>query len=127
MQGKILLIEDEQYVRDIYKRQLDSAGFETDTFATGAGGLTAAKQKKYDLALVDLMLPDINGIEILKQIKANEASRDTAVVFLTNLGQDSIIKEGFSLGIVAYLVKSNYTPNQLVEEVQKIMQKIKLT
>ncbi|OGY08721.1 MAG: hypothetical protein A3D24_01510 [Candidatus Blackburnbacteria bacterium RIFCSPHIGHO2_02_FULL_39_13] len=123
MQGKILLIEDEQYARDIYKRQLDLAGFTTDAFPNGKEGL-AALANKYDLALIDLMLPDVNGVEILKQIKANESSKNTAVVFLTNLGQDSLIKEGFSLGIVAYLVKSNYTPNQLVQEVQNIMTKV---
>src|SRR3982751_2839712 len=94
-QAKILLIEDEDYIRDLYKRQLDQAGLTTDAFATGQEGLAAIAKNKYDLILLDIMLPDTNGLQILKEVKQNPTTKATTVVLLTNLGQDVIIKEGF--------------------------------
>lgn len=124
MQKRILLIEDEQYVRDIYKRQLDLAGFQTDAFSTSKEGVEAASKNQYDLALIDLMLPDTNGIETLKLLKSNPASNKIPAVFLTNLGQESLIKQGYETGAVAYLIKGSHTPNQIVQEVQNILQKV---
>jgi two-component system, OmpR family, response regulator ResD len=119
--SKILLIEDEEYIRDLYKRQLDLAQLPTDGFGTGGEGLNAIKQTHYDLVLLDIMLPDTNGLQILKEIKSNPNTKDTPVVLLTNLGQDAIIKEGFELGAEGYLLKSSYTPNQIVDEIKNII------
>lgn len=121
MQPKILLIEDEDYIRDLYKRQLDLAGLQTDAFANGKDGLTASTQNHYDLLLLDIMLPDTNGLQILKEIKQNNNTKQMPVVLLTNLGQDVIIKEGFELGADGYLIKASLTPNQVVQEVKKIL------
>src|SRR5205823_1690241 len=85
MQPKILLIEDEDYIRDLYKRQLDNAGLSTDAFPNGQQGLAAVKQSHYDLVLLDIMLPDTNGLQILKEIKQNEGTKLWPVVLLTNL------------------------------------------
>ncbi len=119
----ILLIEDEDYIRDLYKRQLDLAGLATDGFNNGTDGLAALATGKYTLVLLDIMLPDINGLEILKKIKADEQTKGIPVILLTNLGQDSIIKEGFQLGAEGYLVKAAYTPNQIVEEIKNLLTK----
>jgi two-component system, OmpR family, response regulator ResD len=118
---KILLIEDEEYIRDLYKRQLDLAGLATDGFGTGNEGLAALKQNHYDLVMLDIMLPDTNGLQILKEIKNSEATKNIPVVMLTNLGQDAVIKEGFELGAEGYLLKSSYTPNQIVEEIKNVL------
>jgi CheY-like chemotaxis protein len=118
---RILLIEDEDYIRDLYKRQLDLDGLPTDAFGTGREGLDAIKKFGYSLVLLDIMLPDLNGLQILKEIKANPQTKIIPVVLLTNLGQDTVIKEGFELGAEGYLIKSSYTPNQIVQEVRKIV------
>lgn len=118
---KILLIEDEDYIRDLYKRQLDQAGLATDGVATGGEGLSALKGKKYDLVLLDIMLPDLNGLEVLKKVKEDSSTKDTRVVLLTNLGQDSIIKEGFTSGAEGYLLKAAETPDQIVAEVKNFL------
>jgi two-component system, OmpR family, response regulator ResD len=120
---KILLIEDEDYIRDLYKRQLDNAGLSTDAFATGQEGLAAITKNHYDLLLLDIMLPDTNGLQILKEVKQNPATKTTTVVLLTNLGQDVIIKEGFELGAEGYLIKASLTPNQVVQEVKNALAK----
>lgn len=122
-QPKILLIEDEDYIRDLYKRQLDQAGLVTDAFATGQEGLSAVAANHYDLILLDIMLPDTNGLQILKEVKQNPSTKATTVVLLTNLGQDVIIKEGFELGAEGYLIKASLTPNQVVQEVKNALAK----
>ncbi len=121
-QKKILLIEDDESISFIYKRQLDLANFPTDTFSNAADGLKASAQAHYDLVLLDIMLPDMNGLDILKKLKENEKTKNIPVIFLTNLGQDSIIKEGFKLGAIGYLIKASYTPDQMVNEVKNILQ-----
>lgn len=123
MNKKLLLVEDEEYIRDLYKRQLDLAGLMTDAFGLGNEGLAAAEKNPYDLILLDIMLPDINGLQILQKIKQNPLSKNTPVVLLTNLGQDAVIKQGFELGADGYLVKAAYTPDQIVQEIKNIMAK----
>lgn len=121
--SKLLLVEDEEYIRDLYKRQLDLAGLMTDAFGMGNEGLAAAEKNAYDLILLDIMLPDINGLQILQKIKQNPISKGTPVVLLTNLGQDAVIKQGFELGADGYLVKAAYTPDQIVQEIKNILAK----
>lgn len=116
MSKKVILIEDDFFIRDLYKRQFTLSGIEIEAFANGRDGLEALKKNKYDIVLLDIMLPDINGIDILKQIKDDPVNKDLPVVFLTNMGQESIIKEGFALGAEDYLIKAAYTPNQVVEK-----------
>ncbi len=121
MDRRVLLVEDEQFIRDIYKRQLEKAGIPTDDLAGGKEVLPTLRQKQYDLVLLDIMLPDLNGLEILRQMKQDEALKDIPVIFLTNLGQEEVVKEGTVLGAVGYLVKSSYDPNQIVEEVKNVL------
>lgn len=121
MAQTILLAEDEDFIRDLYKRQFTLAGFTVDAFANGKDALTASTQKPYDIVLLDIMLPDMNGLEILKQIKLNPNTKSATVIMLTNLGQDATIKEGFALGAEGYLVKAAYTPDQIVEEVKNVL------
>jgi DNA-binding response OmpR family regulator len=118
---QVLLIEDEKAISFIYKRQLDLAGFLTDTYDNGTEGLAAIKKKRYDIALLDIMLPDINGLQILKEIKKDPTTKDILCVMLTNLGQESIIKEGFSLGAEGFLIKASYTPDEVVKELQTLL------
>ncbi len=119
---KILLIEDEEYIRDLYKRQLELAHLSTDGFGTGAESLAAASKNHYDLVMLDIMLPDTNGLEILKALKGNPATKNIPVVLLTNLGQDTIIKKCFELGAEGYLLKSSYTPDQIVQEIKDTLE-----
>lgn len=123
LKKKILLVEDEESLRDIYNRQLAISGFEATCLATGKEGLEAVVKNKYDLILLDIMLPDINGLDILKSVKQNQdqAIKSTPVILLTNLGQDQIIQDGFQLGADAYLVKASYTPEQVIDEIKNLL------
>lgn len=119
---KILLIEDEVFISDLYARQLIKAGFEVKTVDDGNAGLQTLNSEKFDLLLLDIMLPGINGLEILKQWKTKNPTSTMPVLLLTNLGQDSVIKEGFQLGAQGYLIKSAYTPDQVLAEVKKALE-----
>ena len=118
---RILLIEDEDFIRDLYKRQLDLAGFTTDAFGHGQDGLDALSQNSYDFILLDIMLPGVNGLDILRKVKGDEKTKNIPVILLTNLGQDSIIKEGFALGAKEHIIKASFTPDQIVEKVKSLL------
>jgi CheY-like chemotaxis protein len=118
---KILIVEDDLFIRELYERQLGLAGYQVATAADGPEGLTKITEFQPNLLLLDIMLPQMNGLDLLKTIKANEATKNIPVILLTNLGQDSVIKEGFSLGADGYLIKSAYTPDQIIEEVKKFL------
>src|SRR5438270_7729597 len=118
---RILLIEDDDLIRELYKTHVGSAGFSIDAFATGKECLEALDKNHYDLLLLDIMLPDTNGIDILKKVKANSKTKNIPVILLTNLGQDTVIDQASKLGAAGYLLKVAYNPDQVVEEVKRFL------
>lgn len=118
---KILIVEDDFFVRDLYSRELAREGFEVVTAEDGPEGLLKILEEKPALVLLDIMLPKMSGLEVLKKVKEKEEVKDIPVVLLTNLGQDTVIREGFTLGAVGYLIKAAYTPTQIIEEVKKFL------
>lgn len=125
--SKILLIEDDQLIRELYERQLNKAGFETTAIASGSEGLKAFENGIFDLVLLDIMLPDLSGIEILKEINNKNLTHKAPIVLLTNLANDSVIKDGMKLGIVGYLIKAQITPKDLIAEVNRFLTDKNLT
>ena len=89
----------------------------------GAEGLVKANDFRPHLILLDIMLPKLNGLDLLRTIKTKPETKDIPVILLTNLGQESVIKEGFTLGAEGYLIKSAYTPSQIIEEVKNFLAK----
>ena len=118
---KILLIEDEDFIRDLYQRQLTKAGFNVKTAADGQTGLQTLQTDKFDLLLLDIMLPGMNGLQLLREFKTRNPTSPMITILLTNLGQETVIKEGFELGAQAYLIKASYTPDQVVSEVKNAL------
>ena len=119
----VILIEDDPDIQFIYKRQLDTSDMPTDAFATGKEAYAALDAKQYEIALIDIMLPDTNGIEILKHIKQHQQMSHMVTIFLTNMGQDTVVQEGYKLGVDGYLIKATYTPGELIDEIKKIYDK----
>ncbi len=120
-QKKILLVEDEEMIRELYARQLTKAGFFVKAVATGEDGLKALQEEIFDVLLLDIMLPGMNGLQMLREFKLKKPDSAMITVLLTNLGQESVIKEGFDLGAQAYLIKTSYTPDQIVQEVRNTL------
>jgi len=120
-QKKILLVEDEDFIRELYVRQLTKAGFAVKSAPDGQTGLNMLKSEPYDLLLLDIMLPGMNGLQLLREFKTNYPNSPMITIMLTNLGQEAVIKEGFELGAQAYLIKASYTPDQVVTEVKNAL------
>lgn len=118
---RILVIEDDDFIREMYEGELIRAGFEVSVAASGEEGLKILPQAQYDLVLLDILLPGINGLEVLKQIKQDPKNQNLKVVLLTNLGQDTTIKEGFKIGAIGYLIKAAYNPDQIIQEVKNFI------
>lgn len=114
---KILLVEDENFIADMYSKQLIQAGFDVKVAFDGKSGLSGLETDSFDLLLLDIMLPDINGLEVLRQWRVKNPESGMLVLILTNLGQDAVIKEAFGLGANGYLIKSSLTPADIVIEV----------
>lgn len=120
-QKKILLVEDEDFIRELYVRQLSKAGFLVKSATDGQSGLESLKNEPFDLLLLDIMLPGMNGLQLLREFKTNYPNSPMITILLTNLGQEAVIKEGFELGAQAYLIKASYTPDQVVTEVKNAL------
>lgn len=121
MEKKILLIEDDLFIREMYESELKRAGYQVAAYSSGEDGIRALQKDRFDLVLLDIMLPGINGLVVLKQIKQNPQTKDIKVVLLTNLGYETVIKTGFSLGAVGYLIKSSYNPDQVTREIANFL------
>lgn len=118
---KILLVEDEDFIRELYVRQLTKAGFTVKSAPDGQTGLNMLKTEQFDLLLLDIMLPGMNGLQLLREFKTQNPTSPMITILLTNLGQEAVIKEGFELGAQAYLIKASYTPDQVVNEVKNAL------
>lgn len=118
---KILLVEDEDFIRELYTRQLTKVGFLVKSASDGQTGLNMLNAETFDLLLLDIMLPGMNGLQLLREFKTKNPNSAMITILLTNLGQESVIKEGFELGAQAYLIKASYTPDQVVNEVKNAL------
>ncbi len=117
---KILLVEDETELRELYKILLQGENYQVDAVGDGKAGLEAMSRGGYDLVLLDIMLPFIDGLDVLERnAKSDIATKqpNKSVVLLTNLAQDQTIAKGLEYGVRGYMIKSDYNPEQLLEAV----------
>lgn len=123
-QKRILIVEDDQFLREFYQELLMAEGYFVDVAADGEIAINKLQNNEYNLALLDIMLPKKDGVQILRDLKDKPAkSPNMTIVILTNLGQDLIIKECFDLGADGYLIKSALNPDQVLAEVKSYLQK----
>jgi len=118
---KILLVEDDPFLIDIYSTKLGEAGFKVFIVKDGEKVLETAKSNKPNLIILDIVLPGVDGWQILKQIKQESGLKETKIIILSNLSQKEEIEKGLSLGADRYFIKSDYTPSQVLEEINKLL------
>lgn len=121
MDKKILLIEDDHFINQLYMRVLQQAGFKMTLAIDGMKGVKQA-DKSFNLILLDIMLPRLDGINVLKKLKENPETKKIPVILLTNLGQESVVKSAFEIGAQGYLLKMSVTPYELVEKIKPFLQ-----
>lgn len=118
---KIFLVEDDEFLVDIYTTKLKESGFEAEVAKDGKTALNFLKKEKPDLLVLDLVLPDMDGLDLLREIKKEERFQDLAVIILSNLDKGLQEKDYAGLGVVKYLIKANHKPSEIVEEIKKII------
>ena len=122
MARKILVVDDDLYLRDIYEETLKGEGYEVDIGINGEEGLTKLKQGGYDLCLLDMMLPKIDGLGVLTLITENPPPiKNGPIIILSNLSHETLIEEAISKGAASYLVKADLTPAMLIAAVKKFL------
>ncbi len=120
--GKILIIEDDSLLARMYAQKFKKEGFEVSTAGNGEEGLEKIKSFGPDVVLLDIMMPKMNGLEVLERLKADGKIKGTPVILLTNLARGMAdINRGLELGAVAYLVKSKVKPVEVVAKVKEIL------
>jgi CheY-like chemotaxis protein len=117
----ILLIEDESLVRNLYKIKLEMSEFEVETASDGLDGLEKARELKPDLILLDIIMPRLNGLEVLRKMKNDPQLKEIPVVMLTNLDGNEYKKECSHVGAAGFIVKSAGTPKFVLQEVKRIL------
>lgn len=123
MKRKLLIVEDDQMLMRMYSIKLEKEGFETDVALNGAEGLEMLEKNKYHLIILDLMMPTMDGFEMLEEYNEHDKYNRTPIIVLSNLGQKEDLARAFALGIKEnqYIVKANMTPSEVVEKIQKTL------
>jgi DNA-binding response OmpR family regulator len=121
MTKKILFIEDESALQKTLGDVLTQEGYKMISALNGEIGLKLAKTKKPDLILLDLILPKLHGLEVLKKLKEDEETRDIPVIVLTNIENLNEVDKAIELGATTYLVKAQYSLEEVVEKIKKAL------
>ena len=123
MPKKILFIEDESSLQKTFSDILGPEGYEIISALDGEIGLRLAKTKNPDLILLDLILPKVHGFEVLKELKTDPKTKEIPVIVLTNLEEMGDVEKALELGATTYLVKAQYTLEEVVEKIKEIIEK----
>ncbi len=118
----ILVVEDEQYLRDLYVQILQKEGYIVDSAADGEEAYMKLIKKNYSLILLDIILPKMDGLQVLDKCKAESKEILSPIVLLTNLSQDLVISKAIGYGVRGYIVKSDVTPQEIVAEVKEYLE-----
>lgn len=118
---KILVVEDDKFLRELIVQKLNREGYEVSEAVDGEDGVKKIKEVKPDLVLLDLILPGIDGFEVLSKTKENSDLVSIPIIILSNLGQKDEVERGLKLGAADYLIKAHFTPGEIVEKIKIIL------
>ena len=118
---KILIIEDDEFLQGLEATKIKNSGYEVITALNGEDGMKRISDSKIDLVLLDLLLPNYDGFQILKKIREGELNKDIPVIVFSNLSEKSDINKANELGATKFMIKSNFSLEELVEYINKIL------
>lgn len=119
---KIMIVEDEQYLRELYVQIFQEEGYDVDSAEDGEQAFSKLSVNKYDLVLLDIILPKMDGLQILEKLSKINKALCSNIVLLTNLGQDIVVAKALNYGVRGYMVKSDYTPEEIIKEVKEYLE-----
>lgn len=120
---KVLLVEDDTFISKMYVTKLTIKEFEVVAAMDGEEGLRMAEQELPDIILLDIMLPKMDGWQVLEHLKVNQATKHIPVLLLTNLGAQEDIERGLQLGAVDYMIKAHFVPSEVIDKINNIVAK----
>lgn len=118
MEKKILIIEDDKFLRELIIKKLIKEGYETSEAMDGEEGIKKIEEERPALILLDLILPGIDGFEVLTRMKDDPLLSQIPVIILSNLGQKEDVERGLKLGAVDYLIKAHFTPGEIIDKIR---------
>lgn len=118
---KILVIEDDKFLRELISQKLAKEGYDVAEAIDGEKGIESVKSENPDLILLDLILPGIDGFEVLAKMKADPKLAEVPVIILSNLGQKDDIEKGLEMGANDYLIKAHFTPGEIIEKIESVL------
>jgi two-component system alkaline phosphatase synthesis response regulator PhoP len=119
---KILIAEDDKFIGDVYETKLSSEGFDVTLAVNGAEALEKIKKETPELILLDIFMPELDGMGFLKKVKEDEDLKEyknIPIIILTNASERDYVAKALDLGAVDYMVKSNFTPDEVIGKVRK--------
>ena len=119
--AKLLIVEDDKSIRDLYEIKLNKAGFEVFTADNGGVGWDMAQKELPDVILLDVMMPIMNGFEMLKKLRNKTETKEIPVIILSNYGEVDQMTQGFLVGATDYLIKAEHTPTDVVDIVNETL------
>ncbi|PIS04962.1 MAG: response regulator [Candidatus Buchananbacteria bacterium CG10_big_fil_rev_8_21_14_0_10_42_9] len=119
----ILLVEDDEFLAELYATKLELEGYEVALAKDGASALKLVSEKTINLVLLDIILPKMDGFEVLSKLKSNSKTKNIPVILLTNLSQKDEVKKGFDLGADDYLIKAHFMPSEVITKIKNILDK----
>lgn len=117
--AKIAIIEDDQAISQMYRIKFEAEGYEVETADNGKAGLDLIEKFRPDIILLDLMMPEMNGDEMLVELRQTEFGKDVKVIILTNMGEQEAPDRLRALNVLTFIVKADMTPRQVAELVKK--------
>jgi len=123
--NKILIVEDDKFISEVYVTKLLSEGLDAKAAEDGDQALEMMKKEKPELVLLDILMPKMNGIEVFREMKGKEELKDIPVIILTNASEVEYVKEAKKIGTADYLIKSNFTPDEVVSKIKERLNKNK--
>lgn len=121
MAKRILIVEDDKFLRELITQKLIKEDYDTIEAVDGEEGIKKIKEEKPDLVLLDLILPGIDGFEVLSKKREDSSLDKIPVIILSNLGQKEDVERGLKLGAVDYLIKAHFTPGEIIEKVKNAL------
>ena len=121
MPKTILIIEDDKFLRELIARKLLGENYQVSEAVDGEEGIKKVKEEKPDLVLLDLILPGIDGFEVMARMKEDPVLSTIPIIILSNLGQKEEVEKGLKLGAVDYLIKAHFTPGEIIDKVKAIL------
>lgn len=119
--AKILIVEDDRYISKMYQLKLSLDGFDVQVADNGRVGIEKVKEFRPDIILTDILMPEMDGFDVIKAVKGDSEFAGVPILIMSNLGQEDHIQKGLELGAIGYIVKSQVTPSKVVDKIKETL------